>query len=338
MGLFASDTVAIDVGSYSVKGVVVGSNKELKKFAAVPTPAGAIEGGVIRNPEQVTGAIQTVWQTLGVKDPHVIATVPGQHVFVRQISLPAMKKKELDSAVRFQAEGQIPIPPTDLILDYAVVGENKEGKQTEVLVVATRKSIVQQLIYLFNQAKLQPKVFDLEALALARILFKKNRKSAAGSLDLIASVGAAHTHICMFEGDVPRFTRTISFGGQRFTRALVMERSIDPEEAEERKLAGELPDEANSLMGDLASELKRSIDFYQSQNKEHSVQQVVLAGGGAQLSKLIDYLESRLELPVALGSLDDKLKIPKRLAAPANMEAFKTVFAPVLGLAVRGLK
>lgn len=337
MGLFAPDTLAIDIGSYSVKGVVIAANKELKKFVTVPTPPGAIEGGVIRNPEQVSEAIQRVWKGLGVKQTNLIASVPGQHVFVRPITLPAMKKKELDQAVRFQAEGQIPIPPTDLVVDYSVIGERREPKQIEILIVATRKSVVQQLVHLFNQAKLQPRVFDLEALALARIVFNSKQKTGAG-VDLIASIGAANTHLCIFDGDIPRFTRSIPFGGQRFTRALAMERSISLDEAEERKLNGDMPEEAGTLMDDLAGELKRSIDFFQSQNKEHTVQQVILAGGGAQTAKIEDYLASRLQLPVNFGALGDKVKIPKRLALPHNLEAFRTAFAPVLGLGVRGLK
>jgi len=334
----ASDTLGIDIGSYSIKGAVIAPNKELKKFAAVPTPPGAIEGGIIRNPEAVSGAIEMLWKTLGVKESNVISSVPGQHTFVRPILLPSMKKSELDQAVRFQAEGQIPIPPTDLVVDYSVVGENKESKQMEVIVVATRKSVVQQLAFLFSQAKLQPKVFDLESLALARVLSAKNPKADAEEVEIIVSVGAANTHLCIFDGDIPRFTRSLPFGGQRFTKALAMERSVGFEAAEEIKLAGEMPDEAESIADDLAGEVKRSIDFFQSQSKEHSVQRVVLSGGGALTAKLDQYLTNRLQLAVELGSLGDKVKIPKRLALPNNLDGFRTTFAPVLGLAVRGLK
>jgi type IV pilus assembly protein PilM len=340
LALFASDTIAIDIGSYSIKGVLLGSGSELKKFATVPTPTGAIEGGIIRNPEQIVAAVLQLWKGIGVKGASVISVVPGQHIFVRQITLPIMKKAELDQAVRFQAEGQIPIPPTDIVLDYSIIATNKASKQVDVLVVATRKSVVQQLLHIFTLAKIQPKVLDIEALALSRLFINSNSKSKKNiaGMDLIASVGASNTHISFFEGDIPRFTRSIPFGGQRFTRALSMERSISMESAEERKLAGDLPEESENLLGDFVNELKRSIDFYQSQNKEKTVRQIVLTGGGAQMIKLHDYTASKFDIPITSSSISEQVKILKKFAQPANLEAFRTVFAPALGLAVRGVK
>lgn len=338
MSFFASDVMAVDIGNYSIKGVVLGAKKELKKYASVPTPVGAIEGGIINEPERVAGAVQALWQTLGVKDPAVITAIPGQNVFVRLFTLPGLNKKELAQAVRYQAEGQIPIPPNELVVDWAVVQEIKATKQIEILVVATRKSVVQQFTFLFRQAGLQPRIFDLEALALSRIFFTKNHKVKPGELELLASIGAAATNICVFEGDVPRFTRSIPFGGQRFTRALAMERSISLEEAEEFKLSGEMPAESASLLEDLAGELRRSIDFFLSQNKEQNIGRIILSGGGAHLTNMPELLSERLQLPVELGRLSDSVKIPKNLIQAANMAEFQTTYATALGLAVRGLK
>jgi type IV pilus assembly protein PilM len=338
VGFFASSTVAIDIGSYSVKLALVNSDKELVKFVSVPTPVGAIEGGIIRNPEQITAVVMQVMKGLGVKEPNIVCTVPSQHVFVRYLTLPPMKKKELDQAVRFQAEGEIPIPSTEVVMDYAVIGENKGSKQIEVIVVATRKSVVQQLLHIFAQAKLQPKVFDLEALALARILMKSNRKKTLGNLDLIVSIGASHTHISVFAGDIPKFTRSIPFGGFRFTRALATERGISLEDAEQLKLAGESPEELENLLSDLTNEIKRSIDFYESQNKEQFVSQITLTGGGAMQAKLQEYVSAKLNLPVSIGNPLDQIKVPKKLAHPDSLDLLRTAFAPALGLTVRGLK
>jgi type IV pilus assembly protein PilM len=338
MGLKSSENVAIDIGSYAIKGTVINSSKELVKFATVPTPKGAIEGGIIRNPDEIAAGVLQVWKGLNVKTTNIISTVPGQHVFVRQLTLPAMKKKELDQAVRFQAEGQIPIPASEVVLDYAIISENKTTKQIDVLVVATRKSVVQQLIHIFSQAKLTPKAFELESLALARVLLKSNKKKVMSGSDVIASVGAENTHISMFEGDIPRFTRSIPFGGGRFTRSLAVERSIGLEEAERAKLSGELPDEADTLLQDFTSEVKRSIDYFQSQNKEQMIKQIILAGGGANLGRLADYLSNRMNLPVLLGNPSEQVKIPKKLSQPDNIQLFKASLAPCLGLALRGLK
>ncbi|MDA8442898.1 MAG: type IV pilus assembly protein PilM [Peptococcaceae bacterium] len=334
----AEQTVAIDIGSYAIKGVVVRAGKELQKIVSQPTPPGAIEGGNIRDPEQISAVIKSVWTELAVKNTQVISVVPGQHAFVRLLLMPAMKKSEMEQAVRFQAEGQIPIPAAELVLDHALVSEHKATKQMEVLVAATRKSIIQQYLHLFNQAGLLAKVFDLEALALERVLFRKNRPVKQGEIDIIASIGANNTHISGFAGDVLRFTRSIPFGGQRFTRALATERAISPEAAEESKLAGELPTETRALLEDLGGELRRSIDFFQNQNKDQVIKQVLLAGGGSLLPGLKDFLAQKLDMPVDFGNPSEQLKIGKRVALPDNAGAWQAGLAPALGLAIRGLK
>ncbi len=335
VGFFTRDVLAIDIGSYSVKGAVVSANKQLKKVAAVPTPQGAINGGVICNPRQIAESVAAVCRALGVKNQKVLSLVPGQHVFMRQIIMPQMKKRELAQAVRYEAEGQIPLPPADVVWDYAVVSRDKQAGQLEVLLVATRRSVVQQQIQMFLEAELHPQVLDLESLALARILLESKHQPCAGELEVIVSIGAANTHICVFEADIPRFTRTIPFGGQRFTETLAADAGISLTEAEQRKLQGELSGGAVTLMDNLAAELRLSVNFYLGRNKKLALKQLILTGGGANLPGLAEYLSNKLDVPVAVGNINGVLKIPKGLSQPADLDTYGKIFAPVLGLAVR---
>ncbi|HEX3015937.1 MAG TPA: pilus assembly protein PilM, partial [Desulfobacteria bacterium] len=226
MALFASDTVALDIGSYAIKGAVVNPRSGLKKYAAVPTPQGAAIGGTINNPEELVAALKQLWQMLGAKGSDVISAVPSQYVFVRNFTLPMMKKSELEQAVKFQTEGQIPLPPAELVLDFAVLSEDKKAKQMEVMVAATRRSVIQQMVQILAQAELNAKVFDLESLALSRVFLNTERKQAGDGWDMFISTGANTTHISIFERNRLLFTRSIPFGGFRFTRALSMEQSI----------------------------------------------------------------------------------------------------------------
>jgi type IV pilus assembly protein PilM len=54
------------------------------------------------------------------------------------------------------------------------------------------------------------------------------------------------------------------------------------------------------LLGELADEVQRSLDFYLSQGDVAPVTQVLLAGSGASINQLDQFLSQRLALPVAL--------------------------------------
>src|SRR5262249_49481644 len=106
----------------------------------------------------------------------------NQRVIVRTLRLPAIEDpKEMEAAVRFQAQEQIPMPLDQAVLEHQVVGgvpaEEGAQPQLDVVVVAARKDMVRSFLEPIRRAGLEPVGVDLAAFGMIRAL------AAAGTGD-----------------------------------------------------------------------------------------------------------------------------------------------------------
>ncbi len=98
---------------------------------------------------------------------HVAATVliPRRDVILRQLSMPGVTDKDLDSAVGFQLETLHPYNETDVIATWARLRQPK-GKSPDVLVGITRRGVITQLQTLFAEAGIKVAAYTFSAATL----------------------------------------------------------------------------------------------------------------------------------------------------------------------------
>lgn len=350
------EVVGIDIGEHSLKLLQVrrqGDKKEIVHFRRLPTPVGAMEGEWIRDFPLLVGALRQLAEGLPPELP-VATAVAGQSVFIRHFTLPVMKERELAVAVPLEAEAHLPIPVREVMLDFLPLGKVMEDgvQKQEVMVVAARTAVVEQLQQLFQQAGLNLQVMDVESMALARTaaLFDNNWQAPERAVAL-ADIGATTTTFSVYAGGVLRFTRTLPIGGERLTRALVDFFQMPWEEAENTKtilnLTGDLgttgltvllhrkTEVVQQAIDQLVLELRRSLEFYQSRYRQLQVDKLYLSGGTAQMQGLASYLAEGLELPVETLNPLLKLDIAQETRSKQKeMEATGAALAVVAGLAL----
>jgi len=90
------------------------------------------------------------------------------------LELPAIEnEQELEAAIRFQAQEELPMPLEQAVLDYHVLERvhNGEGGRMRVVVVGARRDTVEHLLAVARKAGLQPELVDLSAFAMIRALY-----------------------------------------------------------------------------------------------------------------------------------------------------------------------
>ena len=100
--------------------------------------------------------------------------VASQKIALRVLELPVIKNEdELEAAVRFQAQEELPMPLEQAVLDYRVLEQidNGEGGKMRVVVVGARRDTVEHLLAVARKAGLQPELVDLSAFAMIRALY-----------------------------------------------------------------------------------------------------------------------------------------------------------------------
>ena len=96
----------------------------------------------------------------------------NQRVVVREIALPFLPEKELRASLGLQVQEFIPMSVDEAVLDYDPIGEFEQDdrKMLRMLLVAAQRVMVDQVVQVATDAKLEPLGLDLIPFALVRAI------------------------------------------------------------------------------------------------------------------------------------------------------------------------
>src|SRR6185436_20972050 len=221
--------VGLDIGSSAVKAVElkpVGKGFRVAAFGSEPIPQDAIVDGAIIDAGAVADAIRRVFDTnKAFKAKDVCASLSGNAVIVKKITLPVMTESELGESIYWEAEQYIPFDIQDVNLDYQILdpGTGPDSKGTmDVLLVAAKKEKIADYTNVIAQAGRVPVVVDVDAFALQNA-YEVNYGPQSGAIVVLLNAGASAININILSGDQSLFTRDISIGGNAYTEAVQKE-------------------------------------------------------------------------------------------------------------------
>ncbi|MDR5683550.1 MAG: type IV pilus assembly protein PilM [Armatimonadota bacterium] len=342
----AGTVVGLDIGSSTIKvAEVARASRDFRiaRAAVVPTPYGAVLEGAVANTEALKDAISAAFQQAGIRNRRVNTALGGKAVVVREIQLPGMPDEELAQAVRFEAERYLPVSGENLAVDYHVFERAKQGQRerTEVLFVAARRDVVDGFVNVMRQAGVTPEVMEVTSFALMRAFQKETSDGAL----LIADLGAESTDVIVVHDGRLRLSRSVPVGGNMLTRAVAAALDLEPTAAQvvkeekavaplgrgvpEDPTAARVVEAVAPVIGDMVTEIRRSVEFFQSRGSDR-VRKAILVGGTARMPNLPALFADELGLPVEVG---DVLVAMPADHAPAGSGP---VIAAAVGLALRG--
>lgn len=341
------DAIGLDIGSGSIKMADValrGDKLFLKRMAIADVPEHTFEDGSIADEDLLVEALQRMADKNGFAGSQVATALGGRVLFIREVVFPRMSDKELREAIRWDLEKYVPFSAEQLYFDFWVVGPGATEVEARVLLVAVPKDVVDSLIRVVSRAGLKLVAIDIEPLAVQRTL------PAIADCMLIDS-GASVSQVTLFQKGSPVFTRNIPIGGNRFTETVMEGMEIGRSEAEMIKqgtraqleepsgVSGPevLTGQIDRLVGELAGEVRRTLEYYQVQNRSVTISSVFITGGGAKMDQLPEKLSAILELPV---HLHDPL-VGMEMPASFNRQYLRGMgpqMAVAIGLAMRGVE
>src|SRR3954454_105837 len=187
--------VGLDIQAGSVAATEVSSNGHVtvSGFGTLQLPPGVVREGEVADDEQLTDGLKELF-TRNKLSKSVRLGLASQRVAVRVLRLPAIDDhKELQTAIRFQAQDHIPMPLDQAVLDWQVVG-NAAGesgdRMVDVVVVAARREAVRGLVSALRQAGLRPLGLDLSAFGMIRAL-ANGHHSLVGPATYVDALGTA---------------------------------------------------------------------------------------------------------------------------------------------------
>ncbi len=319
-----------------------GDRWEVRRFAQVGLPPGAVVDGEVRSEEEVGAALRRLWTEGGFSSRRVVLGVSGTRLVVRQADVPDVPQKEMRSALGFRIEDLVPLPAANVEFDFGPIPRSSDGGGGDrtIVLAAAHGDIVRAQLVAAKAAKLEVTAVDAAPLALLRAL----PPSSTGGSDLVVTVGSDLSVVAVRQAGVPAFIRILARGGSDITRVLAEATShnLAAAEAAKRASARNVIDPqgraaVDAELGRLVAEVRETAAFFSSRpDAGQPVERVYLSGGGSRTVGLSQELEQSLGLPIQVLELPTAdelqaagLSVPQAtLAAPTALTALGLALWP----------
>ena len=340
--------IGLDISSSSAKLVELGRSATgeyvLERMASEPFEKGWITDGQIEKFDEVVAAVRKVIDKSGTKTRQVVMAMPQSAVITKRINLPAgLRDDELALQVESEANQYIPFSLDEVSLDFCVIGPSAtSGGDIEVLIAASRKERVQDRQGLAEAAGLKPVVLDIEShaslLAISRVVATLPNEGRDALIALF-EIGADTTSLKVLREGEMLYDRDQAFGGSQLTTLISRQYGFSFEEAEQKKLAGELPDDYESailagFVDSLSQEIGRALQYFFTSTPHHKVHYVMLAGGTATLPGLKDQVTKLTGFAAMVVNPFDGMKIGSGVRE-AKVRKESPSYLTACGLAMR---
>ena len=338
--------VGLDIGSSAVKAVELkpaGKAYKVTALGSEPIPPDAIVDGAIIDGGAVADAIRRLFDSGHIKTREVAASLSGNAVIVKKISLPVMTEAELSESIYWEAEQYIPFDIQDVNLDYQILDSGAGGKGTmDVLLVAAKKEKIADYTGVIAQAGRSAVVVDVDAFALQNA-FEVNYGIEPGQVVVLLNAGASATNINIIQGDQSIFTRDVSMGGNAYTEALQKELNLPFEQADQLKrgqaVDGVTFEEAKPVLRAVTEnvmlEIQKTFDFFKATAASDRIDRIVVSGGASRAEGFTEMLSERFGVQVESFDPFKRVGLDSKKHPAETMADVAPTVAVAVGLALR---
>ena len=334
----------VDIGSHAVKICQLqksGNNYKLLAVGSAALPPGAVEDGVLQEPDEVGKVVAALLKNLKIKNTKIGISISGYSVIVKKINLEVMDDDALVEYIKAEAEQYIPFDIDDIYLDFQKLPSKREGTdRNDVMLVAAKKEVINDYLDMLQGIKLKTVLIDVDGFALENIW-----ETTSEHLENVAlvDIGASKMNINIISEGVSVLARDIVVGSEQLTNQLANTLNIDYQEAEKIKL-GIVPavDQLEKIEAIFTQtctqwvlEIKKAIDLYLANNPDKPLSSLILSGGGSKVSGLIDYIRRETGLEVIAFNPFTNMIFDEETIDRQYLNSIAPEMAIAAGLAIR---
>ncbi|MDH4320902.1 MAG: pilus assembly protein PilM [Desulfobulbaceae bacterium] len=336
--------VGLDIGSHAVKICQMARGVDgyhLLSLGSAQLPEGAVEDGMLQNPDEVARIIAALYKDLQIKEKKVAISISGYSVIVKKINLAVMTETELEAHIHAEAEQYIPFDIDDVYLDFQDLKTNTgNADRTDVMLVAAKKEVVDGYLNMLRTAGLKPVIVDVDAFAL------ENAYEANFSLEenaALIDIGASKMNINIISHGVSTLARDIVLGSRQLTEQIQNRFDISLEEAEAIKLGRAEAGERQAVLEEVFTntctqwvmEIKRALDFFATNYPDETITKIILSGGGARIKGIDRFFAEECGIPVVIFNPFANAQVDSRKINPEYVRHMAPEMTLATGLATR---
>ena len=343
--------VGLDIGSSSLKVVQLrkkGGQAVLETYGELALgPYGGAEVGQATNlpADKIAETLRDLLREAKVTTKSCGVSIPFARSLLSLVELPRRKStKEQKTVIELEARKYIPVPISEVQLDWFVVpdtdrgDDGKEKTTAEVLLVAVHNDELTLLQGIVKQAGLTASFYEIEIFSTIRAVVEEPVKPI-----MVLDLGAATSKMYVVERGIVALSHAISAGGQDITRAIATSRDITFNRAEALKkeegllggTEGNTRESQELVLSRIFSEARRVLAQYETAHKKTATS-IVLTGGGGVTKGLDAYAKKFFSIDVRIADPFAKTEAPAFMRP--ILKEIGPEFAVAVGAALRKLE
>ncbi|MEX2013971.1 MAG: pilus assembly protein PilM [Parcubacteria group bacterium] len=365
-----SSALGIDIGSSAIKIVQIkkkNSQAVLETYGELalgPYAGVGVGQAVVLAPDKIAQALMDLMKEkeVNITTKKCGISIPFASSLMSVIEMPDVSSKQLAVMVPLEARKYIPVPISEVMLDWSIIpkSEVKDGEEAEystteerpsiergatapttmakvdVLMVAIHNETIARYQEIVAKSGLEAGFFEIEIFSTMRSVLDEALRPV-----MIMDIGAASTKLYVVERGIIRSSHTINRGSQDITATISKSLGMTLERAEVMKrqvgAAGDdknLTDVITLTLDHIFGEVNTALlAFEKKYNK--AVSKVILVGGGSALKGLSELAKNNFKTDVVIANPFNKVSAPAFLEN--ILKETGPEFAVAIGLALRKL-
>ena len=337
------DFFSLDIGTNSMRLIQLAGDEKtgwaLMRYAYVPIEQRLTADNTELGRKHLSEAIMGAVEQSGIKTKSVAVGLPASKTFTSIVETETLPEKELEKVFKYQIDKYVPMPMSDAKADYVILGPSpNDPSKTEVLVSSVAREYAETVRDTIEKTGLNVIAMEPEPLAMARSL------AIPGAVDanLIVDFGEKSTDLVIVFQGKPRLVRSIPGGFGQLVNAVTAGLGVTEDQSRqfilkfglaEDQVEGQVFKILNPSLDNYASELAKSVRFFQSKYLNGKVGGIILSGYASMIPLFSEYIEAKTSIPTIKGN-------PWQLVrtTPEQQHALMPVaseFAVVIGLSER---
>ncbi|HDL74975.1 MAG TPA: type IV pilus assembly protein PilM [bacterium] len=349
--------VGIDIGTSSIKVVELlkwGERIKLENYGEIKAemlfkkPFRTFKKNTLAvETKDVAKSISALLEETNIKTKKVSFSIPDFSSFFTWFKLPSMTEEELPEAVRYAARQHIPLPLSEVILDWQIIEGSISGeteKSLKVLLVAVPKEVINQYQEITSICELELQNMEAEVFGLVRAVAREEHNPI-----VLVDIGAQSTTVNIIDRKILKRSHSFDTSGNELTAILAKGLGVDYKKAEQLKrkygissspfYQEESLERIKDVLFPLIDLIIREVDraskeFYRTEKRE--IKKIIVSGGASLMPGLVKYFSKNLEKAVEVGNPFSDIFYPPILEK--ELKKMGPSYAIATGLALKGLE
>ena len=364
-----SSALGVDIGSSAIKIVQIKKKngqavlETYGELALGPYVGVGVGQAVILTTDNIAQALTDLMREkeVNITTKKCGISIPFASSLMSVIEMPAVSSKQLAVMVPLEARRYIPVPISEVMLDWSVIPKSEVREEdsseyttteerssagatkasaalskVDVLIVAIHNETIARYQEIVAKSGLEAGFFEIEIFSTMRAVLDEALRPV-----MIMDIGAASTKLYVIERGVIRSSHTINRGSQDITATISKSLGLSIERAEVMKrqvgAAGEdknLTDLIVLTLDYIFAEVNSALLAFEKKHNK-AISKVILVGGGSALKGLAELAKNNFKTDVVIANPFNKVSAPAFLEN--ILKETGPEFAVAIGLALRKL-